>query len=185
MTTNYVGQSSLVIAILTALVACGQHRQTAVAATDSSANSAPVVNLAKAAAEIRATDARWLAAAKARDAAKAASFWSDDAVLLFPEMPPVVGKKALLDYVAGSFKDPDFSITFVTDTIVVASAGDMAYEIGNDTITYNDGKKRVTTVNNGVVVWRKQSDGQWKAAVDIGTPAPSLHSTRIGTLTNS
>jgi uncharacterized protein (TIGR02246 family) len=172
MKTSYLALSSLVIASLASLPGCARSPRTQ-AASDSSAESAPVADLAKAAAEIRATDARWLAAAKSRDAAKAAGFWSDDAVLIYPEMPPVVGKKALLDYVAGSFKDPDFSITFVTDTIVVASSGDMAYELAHDTITYNDGKKRVTTLNNSVVVWRKQADGQWKAAVDIGTPAPS------------
>lgn len=172
MKTSFLALSSLVIASLGSLAGCARAPQPQ-AASDSASGSAPVVDLAKAAAEIRATDARWLAAAKSRDAAKAASFWSDDAMLIYPEMQPIVGKKALLDYVEGSFKDPDFSITFAPDTIVVASSGDMAYEIAIDTITYNDGKKRVTTMNNSVVVWRKQSDGQWKAAVDIGTPAPS------------
>lgn len=171
MKTDHLVSSIVGIAAVTALVGCAQPKQ-AQAAPGAGVRSAPAVDLAKAAAEIRATDARWLAAARARDAARSASFWSDDAVLLFPDMPPVIGKNALLDYVAGSFKDPDFSITFGTDTIVVASSGDMAYEIGRDTITYNDGRRRVTTMNNGVVVWRKQPDGQWKAAVDIGTPAP-------------
>lgn len=154
----------------TMLLGCGEPKQ-ANAAPDATAGT-PTVDLARAAAEIRATDARWLATAKSRDAAKVVPFWTDDAVLLFPGMAPVVGRKALMEYVASSFKDPDFTITFGTDTIVVASSGDMAYEIGRDTITYNDGKKRVTTMNNGVVVWRKQPDGEWKAAVDIGTPAP-------------
>jgi uncharacterized protein (TIGR02246 family) len=158
--------SALVVATL--LAGCEQPKAAA-----AGTGGAPPVDLAKAAAEIRATDARWLATARSRDAAKVVPFWTDDAVLLFPGMPPVVGRKALTDYVASSFKDPDFTITFGTDTIVVASSGDMAYEIGRDTITYNDGKKRVTTMNNGVVVWRKQPDGQWRAAVDIGTPAPA------------
>ena len=48
------------------------------------------------------------AAANARDVARSASFWSDDAVLLFPGSPPVVGKNALLDYVADSFRIPTF-----------------------------------------------------------------------------
>ena len=172
MKTVRITFASLSITGLSVLAGCGQPKQ-AEAASGTGAMSAPAVDLAKAATDIRATDAQWLAAAKARDAAKSTSFWSDDAVLLFPDTPPVVGKKALVDYVAGSFKDPDFSIAFATDTIVVARSGDMAYEIGNDTITYNDGKKRVTAVNNGVIVWRKQPDGQWKAAVDIGTPAPA------------
>jgi uncharacterized protein (TIGR02246 family) len=172
MKVNRLLSSFVGIAAVIVLAGCGQSPQ-AEAGSASPSKSAPAVDLAKAEAEIRASDVQWLAAAKARDVARSASFWSDDAVLLFPGSPPVVGKKALLDYVAGSFKDPDFSITFATDTIVVASSGDMAYEIGKDTITYNDGRKRVTAINNGVVVWRKRPDGQWKAAVDIGTPAPA------------
>lgn len=171
MKTSSLVSSFVAAVAVAALAGCGQPKQ-AQAAPDFAAKSVGAVDLAKAAADIRATDARWLATARTRDAAKVVPFWSDDAVLLFPDMPPVVGRKALTEYVANAFKDPDFTITFGTDTIVVASSGDMAYEIGRDTITYNDGRKRVTTMNNGVVVWRKQPDGQWKAAVDIGTPAP-------------
>jgi uncharacterized protein (TIGR02246 family) len=133
----------------------------------------PAVDLAKEETAIRATDAEWLATAKTRDAEKAASFWSDDATLIFPGGPPITGKKAILDYVTKSFSDPDFSITFSTDKVVVASSGDMAYETGSDVITFRAGKKVITTKNNGVVVWKKQSDGKWKAVIDIATPAPA------------
>jgi uncharacterized protein (TIGR02246 family) len=130
------------------------------------------VDLSKAEADIRATDKEWLATAQKRDAAKAASFWADDATLIFPGQPPVIGKAAILDYVTKSFADPDFKITFSTDKVVVAPSGDFAYETGTDVIQYRMGKKIVTAHNNGAVVWRKEADGQWKAVIDIGTPAP-------------
>jgi uncharacterized protein (TIGR02246 family) len=129
------------------------------------------IDLAKEEAAIRATDNQWLAAAKAKDK-NAGSFWSDDVVLMFPGMPPIVGRKAADDYAAGALNTPGFSITWATDKIVVAASGDMAYSTGTDTITMMMGKKLVTTKNNGMVVWKKQADGKWKAAVDIGTPAP-------------
>jgi uncharacterized protein (TIGR02246 family) len=150
---------------LVLLAGCAQPSQTSDAAKST-------VDLAKAEADIRETDAQWLASAKTRDAAKAATFWSDDATLIFPGQPPVVGKKAILDYVTKSFVDPDFNITFSTDKIVVNGSGDMAYETGSDVISFRMGNKIVTTHNNGVVVWKKQADGQWKAVIDIGTPAP-------------
>lgn len=125
-------------------------------------------NLAQEEAAIRATDAQWLAAVKSRDVEKTISFWSDDAIILPPDMPPVVGKKAIRDYVAGAFASPEFSIIWELDKVVVASSGDMAYATGNDVITYKraDGK-RVSMNARAVVVWRKQADNSWKAAVDI------------------
>src|SRR5206468_11975449 len=41
----------------------------------------PEVDVGNEEASIRATDAQWLAAAKARDTEQAASFWSDDATI--------------------------------------------------------------------------------------------------------
>jgi uncharacterized protein (TIGR02246 family) len=170
MKTTYF---ALLLLAIAAFTGCAQQPQPA--SSDSQKTmTMPMPDLAKEEAAIRATDAEWLATAKTRDAAKAASFWSDDATLMFPGMPPVVGKKAILDYVTKSFSDPDFNITFSTDKIVVASSGDMAYETGSDVITFRAGKKLMTTKNNGVVVWKKQPDGQWKAAIDIGTPAPEV-----------
>jgi len=134
--------------------------------------SRPAVDLAQEAAAIRTTDAQWLAAVQARDAEKTASFWSQDGVLFVPGAAPIRGRKAILDYVAQSFKDPDFSITWTGDSIIVDAGGAMAYETASNRVTYRQGNKVVTARNNGVVVWRKQPDGSWKAAIDIGTPAP-------------
>jgi uncharacterized protein (TIGR02246 family) len=132
----------------------------------------PQVDLAKEEAAIRATDDQWKAAIKARDAQKTASFWTDDATLLFPNQAPVTGKAAIIDFVTNAYKDPDFSVTWTTNKIEVAAGGDIASQIASETFTFRVGKKLVTQHNNGVVVWKKQSDGAWKADVDIGTPAP-------------
>lgn len=135
--------------------------------------AAPPVDLAKEEAAIRATDAEWLAAAKARDVEKTIAFWSDDAVILQPETPAIVGKAAIRKYVAEAFASPDFSITFSPERVVVAASGDMTYETGNDVMTFRGPDGKVVTANTrGVVVWRKQADGAWRAAVDIWNAAP-------------
>lgn len=137
------------------------------------------VDFAKEEAAIRATDAQWLAAVKSRDVEKTIAFWSEDATILQPETPPIVGRAAIRKYVAEAFASPDFSITFAPDTIVVAAAGDMAYEIGSDTMTFRGPNGKVITAHaRGVVVWRKQPDGSWKAAVDIWNAAPPATKTR-------
>ncbi len=152
----------LCLGLVLGLTACEQGRQRP---------GQKEANLGNEEASIRATDAQWLAAAKARDTDKAASFWSDDATILMPNSPPIVGKEAIRAYVAESFRSPDFSIGWTTDKVVVAASGDMAYATGTDQVTFRAAKQLVSSKNNGLVVWRKQKDGQWKAAVDIATPS--------------
>lgn len=128
----------------------------------------PAVDVAAEESAIRTTDAQWLAAAQAHDAEKAASFWSDDASIVPPNSPLIIGKPAIKSYVTGAFSSPDFSIQWVTDKIVVARSGEMAYSTGSNQITYRTpDNKRVTEHGKGVVVWKKQADGSWKAAIDI------------------
>ncbi len=123
-------------------------------------------------AAIRATDARWLAAAQAHDLEQTVSYWTDDVILMQPGAPAVVGKEALRRYVSGAFSIPGFSITWVTDHVWVAKSGDLAYATGTDTIrlTSPEGKP-VEEHNKAVAVWRKDPDGSWRCAVDIWNAA--------------
>src|SRR5687768_17314729 len=54
--------------------------------TSAQAPTSPLLELTK----------QYLAAAKARDAAKVASFYAEDAVLMPPNAPPIKGKHAIL-----------------------------------------------------------------------------------------
>ncbi|MGO9852669.1 MAG: YybH family protein [Steroidobacteraceae bacterium] len=132
----------------------------------------PAVDPVREEAAIRATDARWLAAARSHDLQRAVSFWSDDVYMMPPGGPAMVGKEALRRYVAGAFAIPDFSINWVTDHVWVARSGDLAYAVGTDTIrmTSPEGKP-VLERNKAVAVWRKEPDGSWKCAVDIWNAA--------------
>lgn len=134
--------------------------------------SAPTPDPVREEAAIRATDARWLAAAQAHDLERTVSYWTDDVYMMPPGGPAMVGKEALRRYVSGALSIPDFSITWVTDHVWVAKSGDVAYAVGTDTIrmTSPDGKP-VVEHNKSVAVWRKGPDGSWKCAVDIWNPA--------------
>lgn len=83
-------------------------------------------------AAIRATDAHWLAAAQSHDLEGTVSYWSDDVYMMPPGGPPIVGKEALRRYVADALAIPDFSITWVTDSHVLAGgqAGGRAQQGG-------------------------------------------------------
>lgn len=129
------------------------------------------VDLAQEEAAIRAADAQWLLAVKARDVERTISFWSDDAIIMPPDSKPIVGKQAIRDYVKGAFASPDFSIIWVTEKVAVAQAGDMAYATASDVMTYRGPDRKLVKANmQAVVVWQKQKDGSWKAAVDIWNP---------------
>ena len=152
MTIRFVGAG---LAMLAALAACQR-----------------AADPTHAEAEIRATDARWLAAAHAHDLERTLTFWSDDAILMQPRAAPLVGKDALRTYVRDSFAIPDFSISWVIDRVWVAKSGELAYATGTDEIslTTPDGK-HVVEHNNSVGIWRKGPDGSWTCAVDIWNAA--------------
>jgi uncharacterized protein (TIGR02246 family) len=132
------------------------------------------VNLASEEAAIRTTDANWLAAATSHDLERILPFWADDASILPPGAPAVVGKEAIRKYVAGSFATPGFSITWTTDKVEVSESGDMAYSVGTDrtSVTAPNGKP-VIEEGRGVAIWKKQPDGSWKCVMDVMSPAPA------------
>ena len=119
---------------------------------------------------IRAADLAWSKAAGDKDAAKFASFYAENAVLMAPGMAATKGRDAIQQAFAGLVQDPNFALSFAPTKIVVAKAGDQAYEIGDFQMTTSDKKKKASTLKaTYVVVWGKQMDGAWKALVDAPT----------------
>ena len=161
--------SALSVLLAVALLGCAQPS----GQSTQSAQPAPAGDLGAEEAAIRATDNQWLAiASKKLDPDKTASFWSDDATIYAPNQPPIIGRQAIRSYIAGASASPDFSITWVTDKIVVSRSGDMAYSTGSNQFTYRTpDNKVVTEKNHGIVVWKKQPDGAWKALIDIWNAA--------------
>lgn len=135
-------------------------------------NAQHKVDLATEEAAIRRTDAAWLAAASAHDLDRILPFWADDATILPPGAPAIVGKDAIRKYVSSSFATPGFSIIWTTEKVDVSESGDLAYSSGTDHISLNtpDGKP-VTEENRAVAIWKKQPDGSWKCVMDVMTPA--------------
>jgi ketosteroid isomerase-like protein len=126
-------------------------------------------------AEILRLDADWsAAAAEGRDVDRVVSFWSEDAMVLPPGRPPVVGRQAIRDYVAKSFAVPGFHISWKTTDVVVAGSGDVAYSTGTNRVAFTgpDGKP-VVIDGKAVAVWRRDRNGVWKCAVDIWNDTPS------------
>ena len=124
---------------------------------------------------VKAVEAQWSAAWKARDAARMASFFSADAVAMQPGQPAMAGAAAIQAGLAEALKqDPAFTVEFKADQAMVSASGDLAYTRGGFTETATDPKthKPVERKGSYVTVFARQPDGAWKAVQDIASPGP-------------
>src|SRR5580693_678794 len=77
-------------------------------------------------------DADWSSASfEGKDIDRIVSFWSDDAQVLQPGLPPIDGKAAIRAFVTASLKIPGFKIHWVSEKPVFSADGTMAYMLGN------------------------------------------------------
>lgn len=121
-------------------------------------------------AAIRAVDAAWTKAAESKDVAGTVAAYADNAVLMAPGGPASNGKEAIQKGFTGMMADKNFALKFAPDKVEVAKSGDMAYELGDFSLTVSDPKGKPQTLKaRYVVVWGKQADGSWKALVDAPT----------------
>ena len=95
-------------------------------------------------------------------------FYADDGVVKPNEGEfPIIGKKALINYWKG--KQGPTNISWEPFKAEASISGDLGYTLGNWKIVNKD------TILNGnyFTIWKKQSDGKWKFAVDGGNNTPS------------
>jgi uncharacterized protein (TIGR02246 family) len=131
----------------------------------------PVHDRAADESAIRANDSAWVKAVAAKNADQAASYYTDDAVLMVPGEPMTTGKEALRKGWEGMMATPGFALTFAPDKVTVV--GDMAYEVGNYEMTVTGkNKKPQTSKAKYVVIWSRQADGSWKSVLDAPTTTP-------------
>jgi len=124
---------------------------------------------------IRAADAQWSQAASAKDLERTLSFYTDDAILPWPNAPTAAGRDAIRAVWAEEFKDPAYALSWRTEEVVVAHSGDLGYSRGSYDATYTPGDHAVREHGKYLAVWRKQPDGAWRVAVDMYNPdAPAV-----------
>ena len=122
------------------------------------------------------TSRDWAAATASGDLESALAYWTDDAIVLPPDQPAVVGKAAIRAYVQQAASMPGFSITWEPELAVVSENGDMGYMVERNTVTFNDATGVVQTqYGKAVTVWRRQTDGRWKCVVDAWNGNPRVH----------
>jgi uncharacterized protein (TIGR02246 family) len=131
--------------------------------------------------ELRDLDAKWSAAAGAKDIDKTVSYYSEDAVVMPPNAPSVKTRETIRNAWKEMLTTPGAAISWKTTKVEVSKSGDMAYASGTYELTMNDPSgKPVNDRGKYLVVWEKQTDGKWKCGADIWNsdlpataPAPS------------
>lgn len=114
-------------------------------------------------------DADWAKlASEGRDVEGMISYWTEDAIVIPPGLPAVVGKAALREYVESSMKIPGFGITWTSTDVTFSPDGNLAYMMNTNEVRMNaaDGTP-ATTAGRAVTIWRREPDGEWRCVVDI------------------
>ena len=127
-------------------------------------------------ARLMDTSRAWAAATAAGDLEQALAYWTDDAIVLPPDQPAVMGKAAIRAFVQHAASLPGFAITWQPELAVVSVDGDMAYMIERNQTTFTDPTGTLQRQSGkAVTIWRKQPDGAWRCVVDTWNNNPRMH----------
>jgi ketosteroid isomerase-like protein len=114
---------------------------------------------------------------KARNVDTLTSHYASDAFFIAPGIGPTTGIADIRKAYEAGLKDPNFNLSFSADKVDVAESGDMATARGRFTETSTDPATKKSRSGSGtfLTVYRKQSDGSWKAVEDwaVADPAPA------------
>jgi ketosteroid isomerase-like protein len=99
------------------------------------------------------------------------SYLADDATFLENGNPIVSGKENIRRSLGPG--DPDTTLTWTPVKAEMSSSGDLGYTFGTYAFkAKNKDGKLATTYGKYVSIWKKQKDGTWKLALDMGNSAP-------------
>lgn len=135
------------------------------------------VDTSKVSDTIRAQEASWQKAYADKDLNTLAGEYTDDAAVGSPGDALASNDVDRRKAIGSLIGDPNFKLSFASDRVLVASSGDMATSRGHYSLTTTDKttSKPVTSSGTYLTVYRKQSDGSFKAVEDMIIPGPATH----------
>jgi len=101
-------------------------------------------------------------------------FIADDAAFFPANAPIVTGKEAVGASWAEVLNTPGISLRWQPTKAELARSGELGYTYGHYQLTQT-GPEGNTVTRHGkyVTIWKKQADGVWRVAVDIGNGSPA------------
>lgn len=128
------------------------------------------------AGQVRQADVDFASETAARGNDGWADYFMPDGIL-FQTNGRVEGRDAIRIAMADAF-GPDARLDWEPVTAVAAQSGDLAYTVGRwaTSMVRPDGTDSVTGRGDYVTIWRRDAEGRWRVAIDIGNtdgePAP-------------
>jgi uncharacterized protein (TIGR02246 family) len=163
------------VSVLSVIVAaaCAGSADSSADAAKGAATASGSVNDPAVRAAIDSMNRQFADAFKAGDAAKAASFYAEDATSMPPNSEPMSGRAGIEKGMAEAFKGMGKVSEFATTTKEFDLYGDHAIEISTYEMTLTPPGAKEAMKDHGSVMayWRKQADGSWKVHRDIVTSA--------------
>ena len=115
------------------------------------------------ASDLRAVSENYAAAPASKSGAAIVAFYDSAIVVMSPQgRSPVTGLEANRAGWDRLFRGGNPVHTMTTDTVVVASGGDMGYTRGKWTVGVDTPNGRAEAAGEYIAVWRRR-DGQWRS----------------------
>lgn len=130
--------------------------------------SSSEIDVAAEEAAIRQVDSDIVAAINAYNIDALLAFYAEDAWMLLPGAPPVVGKGAIRD-LGNAFVSAGVVVTHNLEEVVVSKGGDLAYISYSYELSFTDPEgSPITEKGKDITIYKKATDGSWKLAIDMG-----------------
>jgi ketosteroid isomerase-like protein len=117
-------------------------------------------------------EAKFARDVEVRGGAAFADWFAPDGVTLGNGAAPVVGKVAIAR--SATWSPKQYQLTWTPTDAAMGPSGDIGYTWGHFEGHSKDANGNpVTTSGRYITIWRKQTDGSWKVALDAGANEPA------------
>ena len=137
--------------------------------------ASPSVDIEAEVLKIEELSQRWAAAESAKDLEGSIALLWDDAIMLPPNSDVVHGKESIRELYEALFELPFTSLTAEQTQITVGASGDIAWNWGLFTLTFEGEDGPITDVSKFLTTWEKRN-GEWRVTANMfstNTPLPT------------
>jgi uncharacterized protein (TIGR02246 family) len=157
-----------VLLLALAIAGCGSPRDTTAVRDTAMPGTASKVEKQAEEQKIRGLEQQWRQALAAKDSAAVGGFYAEDGFYLPQGSNGYEGPEKIRARWTGEFSGGKFELKREPKKIAIADDGDVAYEVGTYTVSWDKpGEHRKGQgAGNYVTVWKREN-GEWKVAAYI------------------